>query len=181
MVVFASRNKRLLRGKWGGMAKSDTTDLREGEVSNGSDVSNDALVQFIGTIRTPYTTRDMCPRQGSPDGPDCRLELLPKWEAALDGITKFTFLDVLYWLHQSRRDLVLQNPKKTGEIFGTFALRSPVRPNPIGLSRVRLIRRDGPVLIVKGLDCLDKTPLIDIKPNRCEFTPEAADKPSDHV
>jgi tRNA (Thr-GGU) A37 N-methylase len=56
-----------------------------------------------------------------------------------------------------------------------------VRPNPIGLSRVRLIRRDGPVLIVKGLDCLDKTPLIDIKPNRCEFTPEAPTKDADHA
>lgn len=155
-------------------------DLREGEVSNGSSLSADATVQFIGTIRTPFTTRDLCPRQGSLDGPDCRLELLPKWEQALEGITRYEFLDVLYWLHESRRDLVVQNPKSDGDLFGTFALRSPVRPNPIGLSHVRLIRRDGPVLVVKGLDCLDKTPLIDIKPNRCEFTPKAPEKAADH-
>lgn len=161
------------------MTGSDTSDLREGELSNGTEVRTDASVQFIGAIRTPYITRDMCPRQGALDGPDCRVELLPEWEPALDGITRFVHLDILYWLHESRRDLVVQNPKKDGKLFGTFALRSPVRPNPIGLSRVRLIRRDGPILIVKGLDCIDKTPLVDIKPNRCEFTPEAPPKAAD--
>lgn len=161
------------------MPESDASDLRAGEQITDAEVTRDAIVQFIGTIRTPFTTRDLCPRQGSLDGPDCRLELLPRWEAALAGVTRFEHLDILYWLHESRRDLVVQNPKRDGRTFGTFALRSPVRPNPIGLSRVRLIRREGPVLIVKGLDCIDKTPLVDIKPSRCEFTPEAPPKPAD--
>lgn len=156
-----------------------TTDLREGEVSNGSSVSPDVVVQFIGTIRTPFSTRDQCPRQGRLDGPECRLELLPHWQAALGGIDAYEHLDVLYWLHQSRRDLVLQSPKGKGKTVGTFALRSPVRPNPIGLSRVRLVRHEGPVLVVQGLDCLDGTPLVDIKPSRCEFTPKAPPKDAD--
>ena len=54
---------------------------------------------------------------------------------------------------------------------GTFSLRSPVRPNPIGLSTVRLVRREGGRLIVRGLECVSGTPLLDIKPDRCHFTP----------
>lgn len=156
-----------------------TSDMRDGEAVLDAPQAQDAFVQFIGTIRTPFTTRDLCPRQGKLEGPDCRLELLPEWSAALKGITAFEYLDVLYWLHMSRRDLVLQSPKSNGTTTGTFALRSPVRPNPIGLSRVRLIRQEGPTLIVKGLDCLDKTPLIDIKPERCAFTPQAPHKDAD--
>ncbi|WP_439522252.1 tRNA (N6-threonylcarbamoyladenosine(37)-N6)-methyltransferase TrmO [Marivita sp.] len=161
------------------MTTADEADLRDGEVATDRPVSYDAAVQFIGTIRTPYTSRDMCPRQGALDGPDCRLELLEEWAPALKGITRFDYLDVLYWLHLSRRDLVLQSPRSDGSITGTFALRSPVRPNPIGISKVRLIRQEGSVLIVKGLDCLDKTPLIDIKPERCSFTPQAPHKDAD--
>ena len=157
------------------------TDIRAGEVVSDKPMPADATVQFIGTIRTPFITRDLCPRQGRLDGPDCRLELLPHWEPALKGITEFEHLDVLYWLHDSRRDLVQQSPRGDGSTKGTFALRSPVRPNTIGLSRVRLIRREGPVLIVKGLDCLDKTPLLDIKPDLCAFTPEAPHKDADHT
>jgi len=161
------------------MTETDNSDLRDGEVLCDGPVAPDATVQFIGTIRTPFTTRDICPRQGRLDGPECRLELLPQWEPALDGITRFAHLDVLYWLHQSRRDLVRQSPRSDGATTGTFALRSPVRPNPIGVSQVRLIRRMGPVLIVKGLDCLDKTPLLDIKPERCAYTPQAPFKKAD--
>ena len=161
------------------MTVKQTSDLRDGEAVLDAPQAQDAFVQFIGTIRTPFTTRDLCPRQGKLEGPDCRLELLPEWSAALKGITAFEYLDVLYWLHMSRRDLVLQSPKSNGTTTGTFALRSPVRPNPIGLSRVRLIRQEGPTLIVKGLDCLDKTPLIDIKPERCVFTPQAPHKDAD--
>jgi tRNA-Thr(GGU) m(6)t(6)A37 methyltransferase TsaA len=161
------------------MTVKQTSDLRDGEAVLDAPQAQDAFVQFIGTIRTPFTTRDLCPRQGKLEGPDCRLELLPEWAAALKGITAFEYLDVLYWLHMSRRDLVLQSPKSNGTTTGTFALRSPVRPNPIGLSRVRLIRQEGPTLIVKGLDCLDKTPLIDIKPERCAFTPQAPHKDAD--
>ena len=154
----------------------DRYAIRPGEQSSGTEVKNDAIVQFIGTIRTPFTTRDLCPRQGDPDGPECRLEVLPDWQPALAGLDAYQWIDVLYWLHQSRRDLVLQSPRSDGRTTGTFALRSPVRPNPIGVSHVRLIAIQGGTVIVKGLDCLDKTPLIDIKPSRCEFTPKAPPK-----
>lgn len=152
-------------------------ELREGEKGVDLPPPDDAALRFIGVIRTPFVTRDLCPRQGDPEaGPICRIEVDPAWAEALDGIEAFETLEVLYWLDRSRRDLVLQSPKSDGEVRGTFSLRSPVRPNPIGLSRVRLIGRDGNVLEVRGLDCLDGTPLVDLKPDRCAYTVQAPPK-----
>ena len=151
-----------------------TTDLRgipgsirPGERATDRPLRADAALTFIGTIRTPWTTREDCPRQGQPDGPECRLLVEAPWDAALEGIEAYDTLDVLYWLNRARRDLVLQTPAQAEGPRGTFALRSPVRPNPIGLARVRLVRREGAALVVRGLDCLDGTPLLDIKPDRC--------------
>lgn len=152
-------------------------ELREGEVSVHAPPPNDAQLRFIGVIRTPFVTRDMCPRQGDPaEGPVCRIEVTTLWADALDGIERFEMIEVLYWLDRSRRDLVRQSPKSNGETVGTFSLRSPVRPNPIGLSRVRLLSRTGGSLEVRGLDCLDGTPLVDLKPDRCEFTVQVLPK-----
>ena len=67
-------------------------------------------------------------------------------------------------MDKARRDLMLQSPRQYGELRGTFALRSPVRPNPIALSVARLVGIDGNTLSVVGIDCLDDTPLLDIKP-----------------
>lgn len=136
----------------------------------------DASLRFIGRIETPWDDRRTCPRQGNPDGPTCRLEVFEPWEPALDGIESYEFIELLYWLDQSRRDLVSQSPRSDGQTTGTFALRSPVRPNPIGTSRVKLIERVGASLFVKGLDCLNGTPLLDIKPDRCAYTPPAPSK-----
>lgn len=69
-------------------------------------------------------------------------------------------------MHRARRDLVLRTPFSSMHTTGTFALRSPVRPNPIASSIVELVSIDGATLQVRGLDCLDGTPLIDLKPER---------------
>ena len=88
---------------------------------------------------------------------------------ALKGVDFYEHLEVIYWLHRSPRNLVLQSPKKNGKTRGTFSLRSPVRPNPIGTSIVKFVGIEGSSVLVRGLDCLDETPLIDLKPDRCEF------------
>ena len=152
---------------------STASDIREHEVRVDLPEAGDAQLRFIGRIHTPWTTRAECPRQGTLDGPICRVELFEPWGPALKGLEAHEHVELFYWLDQARRDLVLQNPGSKGETFGTFALRSPLRPNPIGLSRVRLESIDGLVLSVRGLDCLDGTPLIDIKPERCAFSPKA--------
>lgn len=134
---------------------------------------------FIGTIRTPWASRLVTPRQGRADGPICRIEIFEPWQRALQGVEKFDRLEVLYWLHLSRRDLVLQSPANDGSVHGTFALRSPARPNPIGTSIATLVGVEGSVLMVRGLDCLDGTPLLDIKPDRTLFTPIAPPQAGD--
>jgi tRNA-Thr(GGU) m(6)t(6)A37 methyltransferase TsaA len=71
---------------------------------------------------------------------------------------------VLYWMDRAARDIVLQVPRHYGVQRGTFSLRSPARPNPIAMSVVRLLEVEGAKLSVVGLDCLDGTPLLDLKP-----------------
>lgn len=156
-------------------------EVRRNEVlvSRTAAAASDAQLEFIGVIRTPWTSRLMCPRQGRADGPICEIEIFEPWVPALAGVADFARLEVLYWLHQSRRDLVLQSPANSGEVRGTFALRTPVRPNPIGTSIVNLVSVDGAVLKVRGLDCLDGTPLIDLKPDRSLFVPLAPPQPGD--
>ncbi|WP_185983373.1 tRNA (N6-threonylcarbamoyladenosine(37)-N6)-methyltransferase TrmO [Aureimonas mangrovi] len=154
-------------------------EVRENEIAVAPPDASDAGLVFIGRIHTPWTSRLECPRQGRQDGPTCEIEIFEPWVPALDGVEAFERLEVLYWLDRSRRDLVHQSPASDGTTRGTFALRSPVRPNPIGTSLVRLLGRDGARLKVRGLDCLDGTPLIDLKPDRCLFTPIAPPQPGD--
>ena len=146
----------------------DDTDsaLRPGEVAVALPPQPDAGVYFIGTIHTPWHSRRDCPKRGSPDGPVCTIVIDPRWRAALTGLAEHPRIQVLYWMHRARRDLVLQAPLRTGRTHGTFALRSPVRPNPIASSIVALERIDDLILHVRGLDCIDGTPLIDLKPDR---------------
>ena len=150
--------------------------VRPGEVAVEAPAATDAGLVFIGRLRTPWTTRADCPRQGRKDGPLCRIEVFEPWRAALQDVDAYASLEVLYWLDRARRDLVLQSPRPDAPPRGTFALRSPVRPNPIGVSVVKLESRDGDgVLLVRGLDCLDGTPLIDLKPDRAVFTSPAGE------
>lgn len=154
-------------------------EIRSGEVAVEPPAATDAGLVFIGRIHTPWTDRMLCPRQGRQDGPTCRIELFSPWDQALDGISEFARLEVLYWLHLSRRDLVRQSPRSDGIARGAFSLRTPVRPNPIGTQIVSLVGVEGPHVFVRGLDCLDGTPLIDLKPDRCLFTPLAPPQPGD--
>jgi tRNA-Thr(GGU) m(6)t(6)A37 methyltransferase TsaA len=140
--------------------------LRPGEVAVAPPDLSDAGVHFIGTIRTPWRSRDECPKRGSSDGSICSIVVDERWRLALTDIAGHRRIQVLYWMHQARRDLVLQTPYRTGRTTGTFALRSPVRPNPIAVSVVDLLAVEGTTLQVRGLDCLDGTPLIDLKPER---------------
>ncbi|MDH6235128.1 tRNA-Thr(GGU) m(6)t(6)A37 methyltransferase TsaA [Mesorhizobium soli] len=154
-------------------------EVREGEVAIDPPPATDAGLVFIGRIATPWTSRLTTPRQGWADGPICRIEIFEPWRQAIGGIEKYERLEVLYWLHLSRRDLVRQSPAKNGTTYGTFALRSPVRPNPIGTSIATLVGVEGATILVRGLDCLDGTPLIDLKPDRTLFKPIAPPQSGD--
>ena len=154
-------------------------EIRDGEVAVDPPAATDAGLVFIGRIHTPWTDRLKCPRQGRADGPPCRIEIFAPWRRALEGVAQYQRLEVLYWLHLSRRDLVMQSPASDGKVRGTFGLRTPVRPNPIGTSIATLVEVEADGLLVRGLDCLDGTPLLDIKPDRTLFTPIAPRQPGD--
>ena len=155
-------------------------EIRQAEVPlTSAPAPTDAGLVFIGRIHTPWTSRMETPRQGRVDGPLCRIEVFEPWVAALAGLEQYERIEVLYWLHLSRRDLLLQSPANDGTARGTFSLRSPARPNPIGTAIAQLIRIEGATVMVRGLDCLDATPLLDLKPDRTLFTPIAPPQPGD--
>ena len=138
--------------------------LREGEVVVSLPAQFDASLYFIGRIRTPWQSRAQCPRNPRESDAICTVELDPRWAPGLKGLETVSHVLLLYWMDRTRRDLVLQVPRHYGEQRGTFALRSPARPNPIAVSVARLVRLEGNALYVVGIDCLDNTPLLDIKP-----------------
>lgn len=138
---------------------------RPGEIAIGLPDDFDAGVYFIGTIRTPWKTRAEYPKNPRESkGAVCTIVLDDRYRAGVAGLEAFTHVVVVYFMDRSQRDLIVQVPRHLGLPRGTFALRSPARPNPIALSVAKLIGIDGNRLTVAGLDCLDGTPLLDLKP-----------------
>jgi tRNA (adenine37-N6)-methyltransferase len=154
-------------------------EIRRNEVAVEPPASFGAGFMFIGTIRTPWTSRLDCPRRGRRDGPIYRIEICEPRVAALDGIDSYEQIEVLYWPTESRRDLVRQSSASDGATRGTFSLRSPVRPNPIGTAVVALVARQARFSASEAWICVDGAPLIDLKPDRCLFTPLAPPQPGD--
>ncbi|MYZ47096.1 tRNA (N6-threonylcarbamoyladenosine(37)-N6)-methyltransferase TrmO [Propylenella binzhouense] len=146
--------------------------VREGEIAlpfDPAECADDAALVFIGRARTPWRARGECPhnpREARERGGDAVLEIDAPWRPGLRDIKAGDRIIVLYWMDKARRDLVVQVPRHRGLPVGTFSLRSPVRPNPIALSVTTVLSSDpdAGILRVGMLDCLDGTPLLDIKP-----------------
>lgn len=139
-------------------------DARPGEIAIALPERADAHVHFIGRIRTPFKTRADCPRNTRGSDAVATVELDARYAAGLEGLSAYSHVILLYWMHQARRDLIVQVPRHVTAPRGVFALRSPVRPNPIALAVAELIAVEGTSLEVRNIDCLDGTPLLDIKP-----------------
>ena len=119
----------------------------------------------IGTIRGPYTSTAEIPKgPGATHEAERVLDLLPELETGLTDIEGFSHLYVIWIFDRAAGYDLLATPPTDNRPHGVFATRSPRRPNPIGLTVVRLLRRDGPRLHVRGLDMLDGTPILDIPP-----------------
>ncbi|MFD1302354.1 tRNA (N6-threonylcarbamoyladenosine(37)-N6)-methyltransferase TrmO [Methylobacterium marchantiae] len=143
---------------------SDPIDRRPGEETIALPASYDAGLYFIGRIRTPWATRAECPKNGLQTDAVCTLQVDAAYASALQNVEGASHLIVLYWMDRAARDIVRQRPRHAEGSRGTFSLRSPARPNPIALSVVELLGIEGGTVSVRGLDCLDDTPLLDIKP-----------------
>ena len=146
------------------LLEDEEVDLRDGEVAIALPARFDAGLHYVGVIHTPWKRRTDCPKNGRESTAVCTIEVAKPYEAALAGIESFSHLVVVYFMDRARRDLVIQMPRHLAIPRGTFALRSPVRPNPIALSVVRLVKVEGHTLSVVGIDCIDGTPLLDLKP-----------------
>jgi formylmethanofuran dehydrogenase subunit E len=115
----------------------------------------------IGVVRSPYKYTKEAPPQG---GKDSKIVIHDEYKAGLKDIEGFSHLHVLYWLHKSKSYSLSVMTPWDSKPHGLFTTRTPRRPNPIGHSVVQLIKREGCLLTVKGLDAIDGTPVLDIKP-----------------
>ncbi len=135
------------------------------------------ILRPIGVIRTPFPTRDDCPRNGRQlmPPPLCHVQVDDEFAAGLADLEGFSHLILLYWLDRAEVARLRITPPFDGRERGIFATRSPDRPNPIGLAVVELAGFATPTtLAVRHLDCIDGTPLLDIKP----YVPSTDAEPS---
>ena len=125
------------------------------------------VVRPIGWVRSRLARRLDAPKQGHEGAPDARVEVLPEFAAGLGGLSAGQDVLLLTWLHEAERDVLEVHPRDDPgrPLAGVFSTRSADRPNPVGLHRVGLLAIvDGRWLHVAGLEAIDGTPVIDIKP-----------------
>jgi tRNA-Thr(GGU) m(6)t(6)A37 methyltransferase TsaA len=119
----------------------------------------------IGVIHSPFRTPEEAPRQGVYTEEVSIIEVFEEFAPALKGIESFAYLIILYWADRAARDVLKsRRHKQYGEDRGVFASRSPARPNPICLSVCEVLGMEGNRIKVRGLEALDGSPLLDIKP-----------------
>jgi len=127
----------------------------------------------IGYVRSPYhETRDVPRGLGAKHEAEGILEILPEFAQGLTDIEGFSHLFVLWTFDRSEGFELMGTPPSDNRPHGVFATRSPFRPNPVGLTVVELLRRDGNRLRVRGVDMLEGTPILDIKPYLSSVEPE---------
>jgi tRNA-Thr(GGU) m(6)t(6)A37 methyltransferase TsaA len=124
-----------------------------------------AGLQFIGVLHGDITSREDAPKNFAESERVGTLEIYPEYQEGLDGIAPGQTIVVLFWLHQANRDILKIYPRgdRSKGLHGVFATRSPVRPNPIAISELKVLAIHGNQLEVSGLDILDGTPILDIK------------------
>lgn len=118
----------------------------------------------VGVIHSPYKVSGDAPFQGRFNEEEIWLEIFDEFAAALHNVERATHLIVLHWCDKADRTRLQTRTPHGPDIQGVFACRSPSRPNPIAFCIAKLLRREGNTLVVQGVDALDKTPLLDIKP-----------------
>ena len=121
-------------------------------------------LQEIGVVHNAYNNLTDIPRQGHMSAEISEIEIHPNFSDGLLKIEQNAHLIVLYWAHLAKRDILKTIPPAAKELHGVFASRSPGRPNPLSLCIAELIAREDNILRVKGIDALDGSSVIDIKP-----------------
>jgi tRNA-Thr(GGU) m(6)t(6)A37 methyltransferase TsaA len=123
------------------------------------------LLRPVGFVRSTFTDTAQIPKgPGARHSEEGTLEILPEYAAGLQDIEGFSHLYVIWAFHKATESALITQPPTDDRPHGVFATRSPHRPNPVGLTTVELLGRDGRRLRVRGLDMLDGTPILDLKP-----------------
>jgi tRNA (adenine37-N6)-methyltransferase len=155
-------------------------DMRPGEERLQSALQDNAQITFIGHIESPWQLEN-CPKNlrqaREREGGNAVLHIAPEFCPGLEGIEPGDALVLLYWMSKAPRDLIRQVPRHRESGTGTFNLRSPARPNPIGMGVVKVLEIDTKAGTVRidAIDAIDGTPLVDIKP----YMPLADTVPTD--
>lgn len=147
-------------------------EQRDGEVALPGDPAteaNDARLTYIGRIASPWKLREDCPKNmnaARERGGTATVTVDASYRAGLAGLAGFSHVIVLSWFEQAPRNLIVQKPRHASDAKGVFALRSPARPNPIGLHIARIVSLDidAGTIEIDAIDALDGTPVIDLKP-----------------
>ena len=128
--------------------------------------TSDYHLELIGFIQSSVKNREDAVRQGYEGAPDVWLHINGRAAAGLEGISPGDEIILITWFHMSRRDVLAVHPRgdKNNPLTGVFATRSPDRPNPLGLHRVKVLEKKGTSLKVGPLEAIDGTPVVDIKP-----------------
>jgi tRNA-Thr(GGU) m(6)t(6)A37 methyltransferase TsaA len=123
-------------------------------------------IRPIGVVESPLTDRESAPKQGGEGAPDSTLVFEPDVADALADLRAGDDAFVFTWLHEAARDILVVHPRSdpANPLTGVFSTRSPARPNPIGLHRVRILAVDGLRVRVADLEAIDGTPIVDVKP-----------------
>ena len=126
----------------------------------------DLLLRPVGVVRSELRDRELAPMQGSEGAPDAWIELVPEVVTAASSLAPGDGLLVLTWFHQADRTVLEVHPRgdRAHPLTGVFSTRSPDRPNPVGLHRVRVLAVEGHRIRVGPLEAIDGTPVIDLKP-----------------
>jgi len=143
--------------------------MRGLQCSSMSSDAVDFVLRPVGTIRSTIKERSEAPKQGSEGAPDVWLEIEPFAADACDGLAVGAEVMVITWLHRGLRDVLKVHPRSDPQrrLTGVFATRSPDRPNPLGLHRVRIKEITKHQLRVGPMEAIDGTPVVDIKPVLC--------------
>lgn len=130
-----------------------------------NDMGKKPELQIVGVLHGDITSSDDAPKNYSESDRVGILEIFPDYAEALEGIAAGQTIVVLFWLHRAARDILKVHPRgdMSRKRRGVFATRSPVRPNPIAISELKVVSIQGNRLEVSGLDILDGTPIVDIK------------------